>query len=41
MIYKNKKELVDLICSLKEDIKLNKKFSKNSLMFVKNIDWKK
>ena len=41
LIYKNDNELVNLICNLKDNIKLHKKFSKNSLMFVKNLNWKK
>ena len=41
LIYKSKKEFVDLICDLKKNKKLHKKISKNSLIFVKNLDWKK
>ena len=41
LVYKNSKELVDLISNLKKNIKLNKKFSKNSLKFVRSVNWKK
>ena len=41
LIYKKNKELVNLICSLKNNVKLNKKFSQNSLTFIKNFYWKK
>lgn len=41
LVYKSSKELVNLICNLKNNKKLNKKFSKNSLVFVKNLSWKK
>ncbi len=41
LVYKSDKELVDLICNLKNNKKLNKKFSKNSLVFIKNLSWKK
>ena len=41
LVYKDNKELVNLISKLKKNIKLNKKFSNNSLRFVKNVYWKK
>lgn len=41
LIYKNNNELINLIYNLKDSVKLHKKFSKNSLMFVKNLNWKK
>ena len=41
LIYKNNNELINLIYNLKDSAKLHKKFSKNSLMFVKNLNWKK
>ena len=41
LIYQNNKELINLIYNLKKNPRLNKKFSNNSLKFIKNFNWKK
>ena len=39
--YKNNKELIHLISNLKNNAKLSKKMSLNSLKFVKQLNWNK
>ena len=41
LVYKNNKELIDLISDLKKNVKFNKKFSNSSLEFVRNVYWRK